>query len=227
MYQVIADEHDFIVINKAADIHFHSQDGSAGVVAQAEADLGIKLYAVHRLDTLTSGLIILAKSSQAAAEFTRMFAAHTVQKYYLALAKGKPKKKQGWVIGDMAKSRRSMHKLLRSTNNPAITQFFSHSVGEGERLYLLKPHSGKTHQLRVALASIGTPILGDTLYGGATADRGYLHAYSLHFSYLGQTYGYTVAPDLGEAFMAVAVSAQLNVWQQPNELSWPALKKNE
>ncbi|MCL1138276.1 TIGR01621 family pseudouridine synthase [Shewanella pneumatophori] len=226
MYQVIADEHDFIVINKAADVHFHSQDGTAGVVAQAEADLGIKLYSVHRLDTLTSGLIILAKSSQAAAEFTRMFAAHLVQKYYLALAKGKPKKKQGWVIGDMAKSRRSMHKLLRTTDNPAITQFFSHSVGKGERLYLLKPHSGKTHQLRVALASIGTPILGDTLYGGAAADRGYLHAYSLHFNYLEQSYSYTVVPNSGEVFALPEVAAQLGVWHQPNALTWPSLKKS-
>ncbi len=225
MYQVIADERDFIVINKAADVHFHSQDGSAGVVAQAEADLGIKLYSVHRLDTLTSGLIILAKSSAAAAEFTRMFSAHLVQKYYLALAKGKPKKKQGWVIGDMAKSRRSMHKLLRTTENPAITQFFSHSIAEGERVYLLKPHSGKTHQLRVALASIGVPILGDTLYGGAEADRGYLHAYSLVFSYLEQEFKYTVAPQSGCAFAVAAVSQQLQEWQQPHDLAWPKLKK--
>ncbi|MCG9729016.1 TIGR01621 family pseudouridine synthase [Shewanella sp. Isolate13] len=226
MYRVIADERDFIVINKSAEVHFHSQDGSAGVVAQAEADLGIKLYAVHRLDTMTSGLIILAKSSTAAAEFTRMFSAHLVQKYYLALAKGKPKKKQGWVIGDMAKSRRSMHKLLRSTDNPAITQFFSHSIGEGERLYLLKPHSGKTHQLRVALASIGAPILGDTLYGGESADRGYLHAYCLHFDYQGQEYQYTAQPSTGEHFQDTGVSQQLNVWQQPHQLTWPKLKKS-
>ncbi|MGS0681116.1 TIGR01621 family pseudouridine synthase [Shewanella sp. 125m-7] len=225
MYQVIADERDFLVINKSAEVHFHSQDGSAGVVAQAEADLGIKLYAVHRLDTLTSGLIILAKSSAAAAEFTRMFSAHLVQKYYLALAKGKPKKKQGWVIGDMAKSRRSMHKLLRTTDNPAITQFFSHSIAEGDRLYLLKPHSGKTHQLRVALASIGVPILGDTLYGGAEADRGYLHAYSLHFNFQGKQYEYTVAPATGEHFQDPAVSQQLTIWQQPHQLTWPKLKK--
>ncbi|MGS0674128.1 TIGR01621 family pseudouridine synthase [Shewanella sp. 0m-4] len=226
MYQVIADERDFIVINKSAEVHFHSQDGSAGVVAQAEADLGIKLYAVHRLDTMTSGLIILAKSSAAAAEFTRMFSTHLVQKYYLALAKGKPKKKQGWVIGDMAKSRRSMHKLLRTTDNPAITQFFSHSIAEGDRLYLLKPHSGKTHQLRVALASIGVPILGDSLYGGADADRGYLHAYCLQFDYLGVQYQYIAAPTSGEFFQQSAVSAQLNVWQQPHDLSWPKLKKS-
>jgi len=183
MYQIIADEADFLVISKFPKVHFHSQDGTAGVVAQVEQDLGIKLFAVHRLDTPTSGLLILAKSTAAAKQFTELFTAHKVQKYYLALAKGKPKKKQGWVIGDMAKSRRSMFKLLRTKENPAITQFFSVSVGDGLRLYLLKPHSGKTHQLRVALASLGVPILGDELYGGAVADRCYLHAYCLHFRY--------------------------------------------
>ena len=152
-------------------------------MAKLEQDLGIKLFSVHRLDTLTSGLLLFAKSSQAAAEFTQMFTEHKVQKYYVALAKGKPKKKQGGIVGDMAKSRRSMHKLLRTKDNPAKTQFFSQSVAEGVRLYLLKPLTGKTHQLRVALASVGVPILGDKLYGGEEADRGYLHAYSLHFTF--------------------------------------------
>ncbi|WOT05337.1 TIGR01621 family pseudouridine synthase [Shewanella youngdeokensis] len=224
MYQVIANEADFIVISKSANVHFHSQDGSAGVVAQAELDLGIKLYAVHRLDTLTSGLIILAKSPAAAAEFTRQFSEHQVQKYYLALAQGKPKKKQGWVIGDMAKSRRSMHKLLRTTVNPAVTQFFSQSVGDGLRLYLLKPLSGKTHQLRVALASIGVPILGDELYGGQASDRGYLHAYSLNFNYKNQAYQFSSLPQTGAAFSRDEVLQQLNVWQKPDSLNWPKAK---
>lgn len=227
MYQIIADEADFLVISKFPKVHFHSQDGTAGVVAQVEQDLGIKLFAVHRLDTPTSGLLILAKSTAAAKQFTELFTAHKVQKYYLALAKGKPKKKQGWVIGDMAKSRRSMFKLLRTKENPAITQFFSVSVGDGLRLYLLKPHSGKTHQLRVALASLGVPILGDELYGGAVADRCYLHAYCLHFRYQNavtgwRDYTYLNIPQQGEVFEFVAVSDALALWHKPEILAWPS-----
>ena len=221
MYQIIANQADFIVINKAADVHFHSQDGSAGVVARVEGDLGIKLFSVHRLDTPTSGLLILAKTSEAAREFTALFSGHQIQKYYLALAKGKPKKKQGWIIGDMAKSRRSMYKLLRTTENPAVTQFFSQSVAEGVRLYLLKPHSGKTHQLRVALASIGVPILGDTLYGSDVSDRCYLHAYSLDFTFAGQAYQYRCMPTQGDAFAENGVQTQLQVWSAPETLAWP------
>lgn len=222
MYRIIADETDFLVIDKAPGVHFHSQDGSAGVVAQVESDLGIDLYPVHRLDTLTSGLIILAKSSAAAADFTELFSRHGVQKYYLALAKGKPKKKQGKIAGDMAKSRRSQYKLLRTMENPAVTQFFSASVAEGLRAYLLKPLTGKTHQLRVALASLGTPILGDTLYGGESSDRGYLHAWQLAFQFRSRDYRFESKPSVGEAFCSDALSQQLkNDWCNPSDLEWP------
>ncbi|RLV60747.1 TIGR01621 family pseudouridine synthase [Parashewanella curva] len=213
---------DFIVIDKAPNVHFHSQDGSAGVVAQAEQQLQQKLYPVHRLDTPTSGLILLATSSASAARLADKFKQHQIQKYYLAIAKGKPKKKQGAIIGDMAKSRRGMHKLLRSTGNPAITQFFSHSITEGLRLYLLKPLTGRTHQLRVALASIGVPILGDPLYGKHCADRCYLHAYQLEFEDLGEQYKFTSAPTVGDLFHSQAISPQLIQWQQP--LNWPKIK---
>ncbi|ABM01739.1 TIGR01621 family pseudouridine synthase [Shewanella amazonensis] len=222
MYRIIADETDFLVIDKAPGVHFHSQDGSAGVVAQVESDLGIDLYPVHRLDTLTSGLIILAKSSAAAADFTELFSRHGVQKYYLALAKGKPKKKQGKIAGDMAKSRRSQYKLLRTMENPAVTQFFSASVAEGLRAYLLKPLTGKTHQLRVALASLGTPILGDTLYGGESSDRGYLHAWQLEFQFRSRDYRFESKPSVGEAFCSDTLSQQLkNDWCNPSDLEWP------
>ncbi|MCL1124391.1 TIGR01621 family pseudouridine synthase [Shewanella surugensis] len=224
MYRIIANEADFLVISKSANVHFHSQSGSAGVMAQLEQDLQIKLYSVHRLDTPTSGLLLLAKTSNAAAEFTRLFSAHKVQKYYLAVAAGKPKKKQGWVVGDMSKSRRSMHKLLRTQLNPAITQFFSYSVNDGLRLYLLKPHSGKTHQLRVALASLRVPILGDELYGGEKSDRTYLHAYCLSFQYLGCDYEYRDVPFQGVNFTCPQVKALMADLTSPEALAWPARK---
>jgi len=222
MYRIIANEANFIVVSKSANVHFHSQSGSAGVMAQLEQDLHIKLYSVHRLDTPTSGLLLFAKSSNTAAEFTRLFSTHQVQKYYLAVAKGKPKKKQGWVVGDMGPSRRSMHKLLRTQLNPAITQFFSYSVDNGLRLYLLKPHSGKTHQLRVALASLSVPILGDTLYGGEVADRTYLHAYCLSFSYLGCEYEYRDDVSQGIHFSGDKMTALMNDLTSPNTLAWPS-----
>jgi hypothetical protein len=83
----------------------------------------------------------------------------------------------------MARGRSSSWKLLRSNSDPAVTRFQSYSlaaVQSGMRLYLLKPETGRTHQLRVAMKSLGAAILGDSLYGNAAAaaeqERMYLHA---------------------------------------------------
>ena len=62
----------------------------------------------------------------------------------------------------------------------------SRSLAPNLRLFILQPKTGKTHQLRVAMKSLGSPILGDALYGGDSADRTYLHAYQLSFDYFGQ-----------------------------------------
>jgi tRNA pseudouridine32 synthase/23S rRNA pseudouridine746 synthase len=108
--------------------------------------------------------------------------------------------------------------------NPAVTQFFSYSIGNKQRLYLLKPHSGKTHQLRVALSSIGAPIVGDPLYNTQSlADRGYLHAYALKFTYLGEQFEYISAPNSGEYFLTEQVTEHLTAQKKPWQLNWPRL----
>ncbi len=221
MYRIVAEEDDFIVINKSAGVHFHSQAGRPGLVAQLSRDTGQKRHPVHRLDTVTSGLMVFARTAQTARSFSNLFAVHGVQKYYLALAEGKPKKKQGRVTGDMAKARRSRYKLLRSMERPAVTQFFSKSLVPGLRMYLLKPLTGKTHQLRVAMGSLGTPILGDSLYGGKESDRAYLHAWYLEFSLHGRRYTFSALPDQGELFKEVQVRNLLTQWTPPANLSWP------
>lgn len=210
---------DFYVIEKPAGLNFHSEGGT-GFVVLAEQQLNEKLYAVHRLDKVTSGLIILARSSASAAEFTRLFTAHEIDKFYLALSDSKPKKKQGWVKGDMAKSRRSSFKLLKSIDNPAITRFYSLSVAANLRAFILKPYSGKTHQLRVALKSLAAPILGDSLYGGTSAERTYLHAYALCFSWQNQQHRYVCKPECTTLFGQLTEHENFHTWQQPWQLDW-------
>lgn len=242
MFDLIDQQEHFIVVHKPAGIGFHDEEQSLGffnqVSAYCKAELGLKqLYPVHRLDKMTSGLLILATSLAAANEFQQLFSQHQIEKYYLALSDKKPKKKQGLVKGDMAKSRRGMWKLLRTTDNPAITQFFSYSlnsamasvsvIAKAQRLYLLKPHSGKTHQIRVALSSIGAPIIGDPLYYPEIAkqacDRGYLHAYSLRFNLFEQDYQYLLPPSQGQFFTSEAVTQQLREIADPWQLNWPKL----
>jgi tRNA pseudouridine32 synthase/23S rRNA pseudouridine746 synthase len=109
--KIVFTHNDFYILEKPAGLSFHSEDGP-GFVVVAEQQLSEKLFAVHRLDKVTSGLIILARNKVAAASFTTLFTEHAIKKFYLAISDAKPKKKQGWVKGDMAKSRRGMFKLL-------------------------------------------------------------------------------------------------------------------
>lgn len=228
-FKLVAQTADFVVLDKTPGVSFHSEDG-AGLVVQAAAELGYPLFAVHRLDKVTSGLILFAKSSAAAAGLSELFASRQIQKFYLALSTGKVAKKQGWVKGDMAPARRGAYKLLSSMQNPAISYFLSHGFNEAVdlparcRLYLIKPFTGKTHQIRVALKSVSAPILGDDLYQAEAADRVYLHAYALSFSYQGQLYQYRQLPQQGTFFQNPFVQQQLQgEWAEPWLLPWPNL----
>jgi len=224
-FTLLDEQADFVVLNKAAGVSFHSDDG-AGLVVLAAKQLGYPLYAVHRLDKVTSGLIILARSSAAASALTVLFTAHKIEKYYLALSAAKPAKKQGWIKGDMAPARRGAWKLLTSQQNPAVTYFVSLGFAQLPfRAYLLKPFSGKTHQIRVALKSVGAAILGDSLYQGAAADRVYLHAYALKFQLAETVFQYVLPPEQGENYRQLSQTDVLSLWAEPWQLDWPEYKQ--
>ena len=199
MLDIVYNHSNWIIVNKPAGISMQQEQDSPTSLSLLQVALAeiqkidntiTRLWPVHRLDKATSGLVIFAKSATAAAEFGRLFEQHKIEKHYLAIACGKPKKKQGWVKGDMEKGRNGSWLLKRSQNNPAITYFTSCAIESestpSKRLYLIKPKSGKTHQIRVALKSLGCAILGDTRYKGEPAKRCYLHAFSLKFNWQGE-----------------------------------------
>jgi tRNA pseudouridine32 synthase/23S rRNA pseudouridine746 synthase len=132
-----------------------------------------------------------------------MFSEGLIDKTYIAVAKGKPKKKQGLIVGDMEKSRRGQWKLIPSTVNPARTRFYSILLDPKYRLYILKPITGKTHQLRVAMKSLSVPILGDRLYAAEDSDRVYLHAFCLKFSFKSKDFIFKLMPTTGEYFTRI------------------------
>lgn len=196
MFSLVDEQEDFLVVSKSPGISFHNEGDELGLINLIRQQLNIKtLYSVHRLDKVTSGLIVFAKTKEAARKFQQLFTTHQIQKKYVAVSDQKPKKKQGRVQGDMERSRRGAWKLLRTKTNPAITDFKSHFIESSNvRLFLLGPKTGKTHQLRVMMKSLGAPILGDELYSGTKADRCYLHAYSLSFI-LDRSFEYTDLPN--------------------------------
>jgi tRNA pseudouridine32 synthase/23S rRNA pseudouridine746 synthase len=207
-YELVADCADFLVIDKAPGVGVHRDGDQTGLVEKVAAERGYsQLYLVHRLDRMTSGLLLLAKSSAACAALAQQFAERRVAKLYVALSDRRPLKKQGSVRGDMERTRNGAWKLTRGMENPARTEFSSRSVREGLRLFALRPATGRTHQLRVK--SVGAPILGDSRYGGSDADRGYLHACGLAFEHGGESFRFRCLPDRGELFVEPCVRAEI------------------
>ncbi len=233
MFSLVKKHDDFLIINKFAGVSFHKQEKQQGLPEIVRSVLGIKeLFTVHRLDTMTSGLLLFARNRGAAKKFSYLFRKSMIEKYYLAISDRRPKKKQGLVTGDMVKARRGGWKLTRTAQNPAITQFISYPLGDGLRLFVLKPRTGKTHQIRVALKSIGAPVLGDPLYYGKSSrssdiDRGYLHSYGMRFTHRGETHQVILKPDTGKLFTDRAVAALLNRSENPWELNWPVIKNTK
>ena len=219
MFSFVFQNDDFMLIDKHPGISVHKDKNETSLLLEIAKVTGDKqLYLIHRLDKMTSGLLLLGRNQEAASLLSSLFEQRKVEKYYLALSSKKPNKKQGAIIGDMCKSRRSMWKLCSSRDNPAKTQFFSSATGQGTRLFLCKPLTGKTHQIRVALKSMGSTILGDKIYGGEKADRGYLHAYSLCFTFKEKTFDFILPPTIGTQWIEPEAA-----WQRPFEMTWPVL----
>ena len=213
--EVVYQHSDFIIINKPEGISVHKDQEEQGLTELVAKQLNMpQVWLVHRLDKVTSGLLILALNAESAAEFSRLFSEHKIYKTYLALSNQKPKKKQGLIIGDMKKARDGAWKLCQTKDNPAITRFESVSCEPNLRLFILKPQTGKTHQLRVAMKSLGSPILGDGLYGKNTEkiDRTYLHAAQLEFDYLNDFISVTCLPSQGQFWIKSSVFEQIKAY---------------
>ena len=221
--EILYQNSDFVLVDKPAGLNFHSEE-EAGLVVLVKALLSLAdLYPLHRLDKMTSGLVLFGKTKASAQLFGKMFENHEVQKFYLAISLRKPKKKQGWIKGDMKSGRRGSWMFAKTNDNPAITQFHSTALQTGERGFLVKPHTGKTHQIRVALKSIGSPIAGDLRYAQSDEakkeERGYLHAYALQFEFKGETYHFVQPPKEGERFLSDVFHDTLSQeWNRPWEL---------
>jgi tRNA pseudouridine32 synthase/23S rRNA pseudouridine746 synthase len=234
MLTLVLDNPDFMVLNKPSGMPMH--DDEKAIIRTAETLFNYqKLWLIHRLDTDTSGCILLAKTKQAASELSKQFAEKAIQKYYIAVIDSKPKKKQGTIKGDMKKARNGDWKLSTSQDNPAITQFFSFALhsplgltinnkqSPAIRICVIKPISGKTHQIRVALKSLGSPIIGDKRYKGSSSDRLYLHSYVLQFTYKNELFNATCLPESGALF-----TRNLNLFLSQNSdpwaMQWPTQK---
>jgi 23S rRNA pseudouridine1911/1915/1917 synthase len=144
---------------------------------------------VHRLDAGTSGLMLIAKTDEAHVALAAMFRKHAVERRYLALARGSVEHDAFAV--DAPLGRHAARVILDATGGrPAETRFEVRARSRPATLLEARPRTGRTHQIRVHLAAIGHPILGDRVYGGAGDDarrlglvRPFLHSWWIGFEH--------------------------------------------
>ena len=235
MLTIIDETSEFVICNKPPGIaigaeprHRHQNPNVPSLLQTIREQLDDpQLLPVHRLDKVTSGVIIIGKGTAATAKLSMIFQKRQVSKYYLAILQKKPKKKQGTIKGDLIKSRDGGWRLSQTKSNPSETQFFSYGIGDGRRLAIVKPLTGKTHQIRVAMKAIGAPILGDQQYGGVEADRVYLHAWQLIFTLNNMRYHYRCDPDCGRVFGEPTIQLLIQSHAAPDSLNWPCKNSEE
>ena len=230
---VFEDEH-LLVVDKPAGLVVHPAAGNfEGTLVNAllhhcgPSLSGIGGVArpgiVHRIDKDTSGLLVVAKTDVAHEGLSKQFAAHSIDRRYLAIVNGLPKQAEGVVDAPLARSATNRKKIAIVENGRgkrAVTHWKRLTLLREAALVECRLETGRTHQVRVHMASIGHPLVGDPVYGRSGKTHGKLlkelhfHRQALHATELGFTHPVTkrrlsfsspMPPDMQELFKALGV----------------------
>ena len=221
--EIIFENDDFLVIDKPAGLLVHGvrvgarrrADAARAGKARGEEptlvdwllarhpeiknvgdDPSLRPGIVHRLDKATSGVMLAAKTQASFERLKKLFQEHRMRKTYFALVWGVPKNKKGTIDAPIGIKNGSLKRSVHSSKmaKPAVTEYFVVEDLGDRALLRVNPLTGRTHQIRVHLASIGHPIVGDALYGkkpprdstplhaAVSPPRLMLHAAALAFS---------------------------------------------
>lgn len=188
---ILYEDDDVIVVNKPSGLLTHAKGGLSDEPTVAEIIRPKTSFAtdtdrpgiVHRLDRDTSGLLIIAKNPESAAHLQRQFAERIAKKTYIAITDGKPKLNAAKIDLPIGRNPSAPSTFRIDPNGkPAQTTYHVLAENDAQSLIELKPTTGRTHQLRVHLAHLNAPILGDRVYGKSSNCRMMLHAQKLEIT---------------------------------------------
>ena len=191
LFEIIHEDSDLLVVNKPAGLVCHptKTDEYSSLISRARLYLGSGAHPqlVNRLDRETSGVTVLAKTPPAARQLRALWESRQVRKEYRALVHGHPREDHGLIDAPLGKdehSRVAIKDCVRADGAPAQTEYWVErrfergdlrgglvwtAGGDHSQLFSLvrlSPHTGRKHQIRLHLAYLGHPLVGDKLYGG-------------------------------------------------------------
>jgi 23S rRNA pseudouridine1911/1915/1917 synthase len=226
---IIYEDADLLVVNKAAGMVVHVGAGVKSgtlvnallhhITALSRAGGELRPGIVHRLDKMTSGLVLVAKSDAAHRRLSEQFKSREVRKTYLAVVHGRMASDSGQIAKPVGRDpvRRTRMKVGGIAPRAALTRYRVVRRFRQFSLVEAEPQTGRTHQIRVHLASLGHPVVGDTTYGApaklrlegreeaiSQVPRTFLHAAKLEFAH-----PITGAPVRFEAPLPVELAAFL------------------
>lgn len=212
---VLAETDDFLVLNKPAGLSMHPvRKGQQNTLTdwlythypqlRGVGELPERPGMVHRLDKDTSGIVLIAKHNQSFKALKSLFQERSIKKQYRALVYGNLKSPAGTIEtplgrikGGIRRGGQAGNRAFSGELRPAVTQYTLHTRYPQYDLLSVEPKTGRTHQIRVHLASLGHPIVGDRLYrfkehrkDSLIPPHQLLHAESLHFTLFGKKYHY-------------------------------------
>ena len=197
---IVEDNENFCVINKPYGLAV--QGGSkikknlVDLITENKIFLNSKPFIVHRIDKETSGILIIAKNRKYAQLFTSLFRIRKIHKSYLSICHGEMEKNKGFFDGDLIRYDKD-----KKISERAITNYKVLDKNTNSTLVILNPITGRKHQIRKQLFSIGFPVIGDSKYNFPENKINkyhnlMLHAYSIKFMINEKKYKYTVnVPD--------------------------------
>ena len=192
-FRVAYEDEHVLVVDKPAGVVVHPGAGHGsgtlvhGLVGRAEGGEEDRPGIVHRLDRDTSGLLVVARSEEAHERLQDMVRNRALERHYIALVRGRPRSWRGQIEAAIGRDRDDPTRQSLDTDTPreAVTQFEVAELLGGHALLNVRLETGRTHQIRVHLAAIDLPVVGDPVYGvpDQALGRQFLHAGRLSFDH--------------------------------------------